>query len=123
MSGKVVIDVARLNESGAVRNLGKPVALARKYYDQGADEITFLNITGFRDFPLTDTPMLSLIRYGFAAHQPDGPTDAHTARHPRPACPRDRRGGGARQPGGRDEEVGGEASFGTDDDGKGDAAF
>ena len=46
---------------GNVRNLGKPVALAKKYYEQGADEITFLNITGFRDCPLTDTPMLSLI--------------------------------------------------------------
>ena len=40
---------------GGVRNLGKPVALAKKYYDQGADELTFLNITGFRDFPLTDS--------------------------------------------------------------------
>ena len=48
-------------EKGGVRNLGKPVALAKKYYDQGADEITFLNITGFRDCPLTDTPMLALI--------------------------------------------------------------
>lgn len=32
-----------------VRNLGKPVALAERYYADGADEITFLNITGFRD--------------------------------------------------------------------------
>ena len=48
-------------EKGGVRNLGKPVALAKKYYEQGADEITFLNITGFRDCPLTDMPMLALI--------------------------------------------------------------
>jgi len=45
-----------------VRNLGKPVALAKTYYEQGADEITFLNITGFRDCPLTDTPMIDVIR-------------------------------------------------------------
>ena len=49
-------DVREKSEGGQVRNLGKPVALAKKYYDQGADEITFLNITGFRDFPLNDTP-------------------------------------------------------------------
>jgi len=48
-------------EKGGVRNLGKPVTLAKRYYEQGADEITFLNITGFRDCPLTDTPMLALI--------------------------------------------------------------
>ena len=29
-----------------VRNLGKPVEVAAFYYEQGADEITFLNITG-----------------------------------------------------------------------------
>lgn len=46
---------------GAVRNLGKPVALASRYYEEGADEITFLNITGFRDSPLGDLPMLSLL--------------------------------------------------------------
>ena len=31
-----------------MRNLGKPVELAGRYYDEGADEITFLNITAFR---------------------------------------------------------------------------
>mmetsp|Transcript_1399 Transcript_1399/g.3985 ORF Transcript_1399/g.3985 Transcript_1399/m.3985 type:complete len:560 (-) Transcript_1399:366-2045(-) len=46
---------------GAVRNLGKPVALASRYYEEGADEITFLNITGFRDCPLEDLPMLELL--------------------------------------------------------------
>jgi glutamine amidotransferase/cyclase len=51
-----------VRESGAVRNLGKPVDLARRYYDEGADEITFLNITGFRDFPLSDQPMLDVLR-------------------------------------------------------------
>nr|VFJ63379.1 MAG: glutamine amidotransferase / cyclase [Candidatus Kentron sp. DK] len=45
-----------------VRNLGKPVELARRYYEEGADEITFLNITGFRDFPLEDQPMLDVLR-------------------------------------------------------------
>ena len=50
-----------VREEGSVRNLGKPVALAGKYYEQGADEITFLNITGFRDFPLEDMPMLQVL--------------------------------------------------------------
>ena len=47
---------------GAVRNLGKPVDMARKYYEQGADEITFLNITSFRNCPLVDLPMLEILR-------------------------------------------------------------
>jgi glutamine amidotransferase/cyclase len=51
-----------VRERGVVRNLGKPVELARRYYQEGADEITFLNITGFRDFPLEDMPMLEVLR-------------------------------------------------------------
>jgi glutamine amidotransferase/cyclase len=51
-----------VRENGAVRNLGKPVDLARRYYEEGADEITFLNITGFRDFPLEDMPMLEVLK-------------------------------------------------------------
>ena len=47
---------------GAVRNLGKPVDMARRYYDQGADEITFLNITSFRNCPVADTPMLEILK-------------------------------------------------------------
>ena len=31
---------------GGVRNLGKPVSLAARYYNEGGDEIAFLNITG-----------------------------------------------------------------------------
>ena len=50
-----------VREGGAVRNLGDPVAMAGDYYDQGADEITFLNITGFRDFPLEDLPLLQVL--------------------------------------------------------------
>ncbi|KAJ6896063.1 imidazole glycerol phosphate synthase hishf chloroplastic [Populus alba x Populus x berolinensis] len=45
-----------------VRNLGKPVELAGQYYNDGADEVSFLNITGFRDFPLGDVPMLQVLR-------------------------------------------------------------
>ena len=45
-----------------IRNLGKPVDMARKYYEQGADEITFLNITSFRNCPLADLPMLEVLR-------------------------------------------------------------
>ncbi len=51
-----------VRESGAVRNLGKPVELAKRYYEEGADEITFLNITGFRDFPLEDMPMIEVLK-------------------------------------------------------------
>jgi imidazole glycerol-phosphate synthase len=51
-----------VREKGEVRNLGKPVELAGRYYAEGADEITFLNITAFRDFPLADQPMLEVLR-------------------------------------------------------------
>ena len=51
----------RERRNGTVRNLGRPVALAKRYYQEGADEITFLNITGFRDFPLQDMPMLKVL--------------------------------------------------------------
>ncbi|WP_295538397.1 imidazole glycerol phosphate synthase subunit HisF [uncultured Thiohalocapsa sp.] len=51
-----------VREDGEVRNLGKPVELAARYYAEGADEITFLNITAFRDFPLRDQPMLEVLR-------------------------------------------------------------
>ena len=50
-----------VRHEGEVRNLGKPVELAKRYYEEGADEITFLNITGFRDFPLQDQPMLEVL--------------------------------------------------------------
>ncbi|KAF2819648.1 imidazole glycerol phosphate synthase HisHF [Ophiobolus disseminans] len=49
-------------EGNAVRNLGKPVDMAKKYYEQGADEVTFLNITSFRNCPVADTPMLEILR-------------------------------------------------------------
>jgi imidazole glycerol-phosphate synthase len=50
------------DSANAVRNLGKPVDLARRYYEQGADEVTFLNITSFRNCPATDQPMLEVLR-------------------------------------------------------------
>ena len=48
-----------------VRNLGAPVDLAGRYFEEGADEVTFLNITGFRDFPLGDLPMLEVRRSAY----------------------------------------------------------
>ena len=51
-----------VREKGSVRNLGRPVELAKRYYEEGADEITFLNITAFRDFPLSDLPMLEVLK-------------------------------------------------------------
>ncbi|CAH9107701.1 unnamed protein product [Cuscuta epithymum] len=56
-------DVREHTKENGVRNLGKPVDLAAQYYKDGADEISFLNITGFRDFPLGDLPMLQVLRY------------------------------------------------------------
>ncbi|XP_020571111.1 imidazole glycerol phosphate synthase hisHF, chloroplastic [Phalaenopsis equestris] len=55
-------DVREHTDENEVRNLGKPVDLASQYYSDGADEVTFLNITGFRDFPLGDLPMLQVLR-------------------------------------------------------------
>jgi imidazole glycerol-phosphate synthase len=46
---------------GGVRNLGKPVALASRYYEEGADEIAFLNITSFREGVVEDMPMLQVL--------------------------------------------------------------
>lgn len=46
---------------GGVRNLGKPVALASRYYNEGADEIAFLNITSFRQGVIDDMPMLQVL--------------------------------------------------------------
>ncbi len=51
-----------VREDGNVRNLGKPVELAGRYFEEGADEVTFLNITGFRDFPLEDMPMIQVLK-------------------------------------------------------------
>ncbi|RKU49542.1 Histidine biosynthesis bifunctional protein hisB [Coniochaeta pulveracea] len=55
-------DVREKTDTRGVRNLGKPVAMAKKYYEQGADEVTFLNITSFRDCPVADLPMLEILR-------------------------------------------------------------
>lgn len=55
-------DVREKEGQRAVRNLGKPVEVAERYYDQGADEVCFLNITSFRNTPLTDQPMLDVMR-------------------------------------------------------------
>ncbi|KAK2735634.1 Histidine biosynthesis bifunctional protein hisB [Myotisia sp. PD_48] len=52
----------REKAGGQVRNLGKPVDLARKYYEEGADEVTFLNIMSFNNCPLADAPMLEVLR-------------------------------------------------------------
>lgn len=46
---------------GGVRNLGKPVSLAGRYYQEGADEIAFLNITSFRQGVIEDMPMLQVL--------------------------------------------------------------
>jgi len=49
------------NGRGGVRNLGKPVSLAARYYEEGADEIAFLNITSFREGVVEDMPMLQVL--------------------------------------------------------------
>jgi glutamine amidotransferase/cyclase len=52
----------RDQEGRQVRNLGHPVDMAHLYYEQGADEIAFLNITSFRNCPVEDLPMLDMVR-------------------------------------------------------------
>lgn len=59
-------DVREKSGENAVRNLGKPVQKAQQYYEQGADEVTFLNITSFRETPLKDLPMLEVLRQASA---------------------------------------------------------
>lgn len=61
-------DVRESGEDGAlaIRNLGKPVDLAYRYFQQGADEITFLNITSFRNTPVRDLPMLEVLKLAAA---------------------------------------------------------
>jgi len=52
----------RDTETKEVRVLGRPAELAKRYYSEGADEIAFLNITGFRNFPLLNQPMLEVLK-------------------------------------------------------------
>ncbi|EQC39255.1 glutamine amidotransferase [Saprolegnia diclina VS20] len=54
-------DVREASDGGNVRNMGKPVELCTRYYNEGADEVAFLNITSFREQPLGDTPMLAVL--------------------------------------------------------------
>ncbi|XP_058002199.1 imidazole glycerol phosphate synthase hisHF, chloroplastic-like [Hevea brasiliensis] len=56
-------DVREQTKENEARNLGNPVELAGQYYKDGADEVSFLNFTGFRGFPLGDLPMLQVLRY------------------------------------------------------------
>jgi glutamine amidotransferase/cyclase len=60
-------DSVTVTSGGAVRNLGKPVALAARYYAAGADELCLLNITSFRHSPLQDQPMLAVVRAAAAS--------------------------------------------------------
>ena len=46
----------------AVRNLGKPVDLCARYYDEGADEICILNICAFKGEAAGDLPLLGVLR-------------------------------------------------------------
>lgn len=54
-------DVRESSDQGEVRNMGKPVDLCRRYYEEGADEVTFLNICSFREQPIGDQPMLKVL--------------------------------------------------------------
>ncbi|GMF22072.1 unnamed protein product [Phytophthora lilii] len=46
---------------GNVRNMGKPVDLCKRYFEEGADEVAFLNITSFREQPMGDLPMVQVL--------------------------------------------------------------
>ncbi|KAL3656576.1 hypothetical protein V7S43_018575 [Phytophthora oleae] len=48
-------------EEGNVRNMGKPVDLCKRYFEEGADEVAFLNITSFREQPMGDLPMVQVL--------------------------------------------------------------
>jgi len=68
LSQKVINDVrihkqrkGNLIGRGNVRNVGKPVTLAGRYYTDGADEIAFLNITSYRSGVIEDMPMLQIL--------------------------------------------------------------
>lgn len=64
-AGKLVVTKGNrydVREDGAVRDMGDPVDLARRYYEEGADEITFLNITGYRESPLHDLPLNDVLK-------------------------------------------------------------
>nr|CCA25569.1 unnamed protein product [Albugo laibachii Nc14] len=50
-----------INGVDSVRNMGKPVNLCERYYEEGADEITFLNICSFREQPIGNLPMLNVL--------------------------------------------------------------
>lgn len=51
-----------VKEGGVVRNLGQPDAMAAAYYAQGADEVVFLAITAYKQEPLRDEALHSLLR-------------------------------------------------------------
>ncbi|KAI6047690.1 class I glutamine amidotransferase-like protein [Pisolithus marmoratus] len=73
---KTAPNSSTISTAGVVRNLGKPVALASKYFESGADELCLLNITSFRNSPLHDQPMLAVVRAAaervFTHVDPDG---------------------------------------------------
>ncbi len=51
------------DQSQRIRNLGDPVAMAQQYYEEGADEIVFLNIaSSLSRAPLRDSPLISLLK-------------------------------------------------------------
>ncbi|KAJ8604702.1 hypothetical protein CTAYLR_006568 [Chrysophaeum taylorii] len=52
----------RNQDDRRVRNLGKPVDLAARYYDEGGDEIAILNICAFKGEPVSDLPLLEVLR-------------------------------------------------------------
>jgi len=54
-------EAAQEGSKGEIRNLGKPVGVCKQYYDQGADEIVFLNITSFKKGVIEDLPMLKVL--------------------------------------------------------------
>lgn len=45
-----------------IRNLGDPVEMATRYYQEGVDEITLLQIISYRTNPLVNSPMLTLLQ-------------------------------------------------------------
>ncbi|TDH67990.1 hypothetical protein CCR75_009697 [Bremia lactucae] len=56
-----VRETSKNSRGSHIRNLGKPVDLCKRYYEEGADEVAFLNITSFREQLIGDLPMVQVL--------------------------------------------------------------
>jgi len=78
-------------DRGAVRNLGKPVALCKRYYQDGADEVSRLSLHVYKNSIncVVDMTNMLLIRLCFSTSQAFGkeslkisPCSKYSSNHP-----------------------------------------